>query len=560
MIRKKIKSLLHFAAALFFLIFMGGQISAQEFDFDEFFEEAPNLETEFLEARMFMITGQYDEAAERLNNLLSQDSDNAVFLYELARTYDALGQQDRALDAAQSAHRNAPDNEWMLQLLANLSANMDRSDLAEDAYRKLLEIHPHRSNYAISRAYHLLLLSDREQALEVLHTIERRVGVTPELAAKKISIYRGDGDKGNIENEYRKLIKAFPKNSSFRMEMVDFFLVSDQEEKAKTVLEEVLEIDPENSRAQVLLARMAGSMEDDPLAGIHSIISNPSIDADEKIRELIPFVIQLSESYNPELSAGLARAAETLTGLHPERVEAMALAGDVAFSSYQFVAAKNYYASALEIRTNVVQVWFNYLETLLRLRDFEMLFKETERALEYYPNQALFYYYLSRAYAGKGELDMARTTFSRANLMSRRQPGLGVYMVLAESELELKSENVQEALDLVDTGLREFGPEPDLIIAKARILTEFKENPVELEAVLDQIEKSVAADPDYLILRALHTKGSGDQEKAGEIMDVVMQYDFSMSRHVLEAAVKIFNEVRPDQAEEIRQILNGQTQ
>ncbi len=560
MIRKKIKYLLQFVAAVSFLMLMGVETSAQEFDFDEFFEEAPNLETEFLEARMYMITGQYDEAAERLNNLLTQDSDNAVFLYELARTYDALGESGRALDAAQSAHRNAPENEWMLQLLANLSANMDRNDLAEDAYRKLLEIHPNRSNYAISRAYHLLLLSDREEALEVLHTVERRIGVTPELVAKKISIYRGDGDKENIENEYRKLIEAFPKNSSFRMEMVDFFLVSDQEEKAKTALEEVLEIDPENSRAQVLLARMTGSMDEDPLAGIHPIISNPSIDPDEKIKELIPFVIQLSESYTPELSEGLARAAETLTDLHPERVEAMALAGDVAFSSYQFVAAKNYYASALDIRTNVVQVWFNYLETLLRLRDFDMLLSETERALEYYPNQALFYYYLSRAYTGQGDLDMSRTTFSRANLMSRRQPGLGVYMVLAESELELKSENVQEAFDLVDAGLREFGPEPDLLLAQARILTEFKEKAAALEAVFDQLEKSAPADPDYLIFKALHKKRSGEKEKAAEIMEGVMEYDFSKTKHVLEVAVEIFDEVRPDQAEDIRQKLNRQAQ
>jgi predicted Zn-dependent protease len=550
------KFILLFAAVSLHLFSIGIELSAQNFDFDDFFEEAPNLETEFIEARMYMITGQFDEAESRLNDLLTQDPDNGIFLYELARTYEALGEREKALEAAQNAHRNEPANEWILQLLANIATQLERDDLAEDAYRKLLDIHPHRSNYAISRAYHLLLLSDRKEALNVLDNTERIIGVTPELSAKKISIYRADGDADKIEKEYRNLLKAFPQNSSYRMELVDFFLVTNQEEKAKSELEKVLSIDARNSRAQVLLARLEGSAEEDPLTAIYPIISNPTIDADEKIRELIPFLIQLSEKYDQALSAGLSKASKTLTELHPDRAETMALAGDVAFSSYQFLTAKKYYLSALEIRTNVVQVWFNYLESLLRLRNYEQLQKETERALEYYPNQALFYYYISRAHAGIGDLDLASSAFSRANLMSRRQAGLGVYVVLAEAELELMSENISAAYEIVEKGVSDFGPEPDLLLTKARILTHYKEENVQLGTILNQLEVQVPKDPDYLILRALYLHRTGDENEAVALMDRVREYDFYNSKHVLEAALKVYSNTRPDTAEEIKQQLN----
>lgn len=543
-------------AVLFLLLFFGVEATAQNFDFDDFFEEAPNLEEEFIVARMYMITGQYDEAATRLNDLLSKDPDNGVFLYELSRTYEALGEREKALDAAQSAHRNAPDNSWILQLLANISSALDRNDLAEDAYRKLLEIQPHRSNYAISRAYHLLMLSDREEAIRVLDRTESLIGVTPELSAKKISIYRGDGNTVKIEAEYRSLLEAFPHNNSFRLEMVDFFLFTNQEGKAIATLEEILEIDPEQSRAQVLLARLKGSTEEDPLLAIHPVIANPSIDPDEKIRELFPFLIKLSEDYDPELAWGLSNAAVVLTDLHPQRAEVFAIAGDVAFSSYQFAAAKEYYSKGLDLRSNVIQVWFNYLESVLRLRDYDQLLQETERAIDYYPNQALFYYYLSRAYSGIGKPVMGKSAFSRADLMSRRQPGLGAYMRIAEAELELASGNGLTAFEIIESGLGEMGLEADLLLTKARILTHFHEDEEQLQKVLSQLEKIVPWDPDYLIFKALFLHRKGEMNEAANLMDKIKDYDFSFSKHVLEAGLEIYKELRPERAAEILEQLN----
>ncbi|GEM_PF-2379783 len=515
-------------------------LKAQDFDFPEDVV-VPDLQAEFIEARMYMLMGQYDQAAEHLEKLLEQDSENAVFLYELARCYNQMNQTSRALEYANRAHRYDPRNSWILQLKANLADAEDRNDLAESAYAKLMELHPERTNYGINRAYHLLLLGQREEAIEVLNQAESISGVNPELTAKKISIFKADNDFGAIEKEYQKLLKAFPRNVDFRMEYGSFLESTHQIELAIEQYQKVLDSRPDHSRARLRIAELeTGELEgDERLEALLPLIRDEDVELDEKIQALIPLLMELSEDYQPGVAGKLLEAGLSLIEEHPERAEPRALTGDIAFSSYQFNQAAKLYREALDIRSDVVQVWFNQFESLLQIKDYEKLIDRVNEGLDFYPNQALFFYYLARGQMGIGELETAENTLRRATLMGRRQPELNLYFSLGEATLGKKRGEVEKGIEILNQATEDMPGQADLLLMKADLLLHQEENLEEVATVLDEVQTYTPNHPEYLFARARLNYLKDDKEAADRYMAQLEKYDIKDREDIREWADKI---------------------
>jgi len=543
--------------SLFLLCFMGSGwvLMAQDFDLSDLVEEeTADLQSEFIEARMYMMTEQYGQAAERLEELLIEDSNNPVFLYELARTYNFLGEKERALDVIERAHLYDPTNEWILHTLANLASDLNRSELAEEAYANLLNQFPSRSNYAISRAYHLLLLGQRSDALNVLDEIEEKIGVTPEISVKKISIYRGDNNYEKVDGEYRKLMEKRPNETELRMEYASFLEYTGNTEAAASIYSDILELNPHHAQARLALTEIeGGEMEaDERLLSMLPVMSNPAIDADEKIKSVIPFLMEHSENYRVEIAEGLRKISTKLVEAHPDRAEIHAIAGDIAFSSFQFVQAAHHYAEALKIRTNVVQVWYNYMESVLRIRDFGKLKPLISEAMEFYPNQALFHYYKSRAHLGLGDVEEAEFHLSRAELMGRRQAGIQTYLIVGNALLNFEKGNHGEAVERINEGLSEFGSDPELLLMKSYLLLKTEGDSDEIKATLNRLGERRAYDPWYILMSSEAAVKRGNEEMAVEYLQRLRDYDTYETSYILERVYELYLQLDPEKAREIK--------
>lgn len=515
-------------------------LAAQDFDFPEI-EEVPNLESDFIEARMWMILEQYDQAVDILENLLEKDPNNPVFLYEMARSLDQIDQAARALEYAERGHRYDPSNSWILQLLANLAASVDRDDLAEDSYRKLLDLHPGRTNYGISRAYHLLLMDRREEAVRTLNQVEETSGITPNVSRKKISIFTVDENWEAIDREYKQLINAFPRQIDFKMEYASFLEKRNLNESAVQLYREILSIEPDYSRARLRLTEleMGEKGGDDRLQALRPLLENPSVELDEKIQALMPMVIQLSEQYDQQLTFSLSEIAEILMELHPNRAESFAIAADIQFSGYQFVRASKLYALALNIRPGIIQLWLNEFESLLRSGQYSDLKERVEEGMDFYPNQALFQYYLARSLAGLNKFPEAENALRRGVLMSRRQPELRLYFFLAEGALERAKGEFKAAAQILNNAIEEFPGEPDLMLLKAGLLLDNGQTESELTDLLEKLEELIPHDPDYLFLAARFYHLMGQSERALKYFEAIEKFDISDRSDIAEWKNKI---------------------
>jgi hypothetical protein len=101
--------------------------------------------------------------------------------------------------------------------------------------------------------------------------------------------------------------------------------------KALIYYQQILALDPNDSRARLALA---GTQKDDGnnvsyLKSISPIMRNSSLSIDVKLQELIPYVMELSDTKNTELGNALLDLIEQLIAAHPAEAKAYSIKGDV---------------------------------------------------------------------------------------------------------------------------------------------------------------------------------------------------------------------------------------
>jgi len=158
-------------------------------------EEEVNIEKVFIEASREKILGNYGNAAMLYREVLKRDNTNAAAAYELARMYDVLDKDDKALSSIKMAIKIDKENPWYRMFLADVYDKADQPLKAAKAYEELSGMEPNNSFYLSKWAYYLVRSNKPEEALAVYNKAEAITGINEELARKKKKAYRLPGFK-----------------------------------------------------------------------------------------------------------------------------------------------------------------------------------------------------------------------------------------------------------------------------------------------------------------------------------------------------------------------------
>lgn len=205
-------------------------------------------------------------------------------------------------------------------------------------------------------------------------------------------------------------------------------------DKAEMYYKEILKIDPMDSRARLAMAgteKKGGDMSG-YLQSILPIISNPSLNIDVKLQEVIPFVLELSEKKDPELGKALLNVTGQLMTVHPADAKSHAINADVLSILGNKEKAIQSYAKATTINGNVYVVWEQMIKLLIETYNYDEVIKQTNRAIDIFPNQAYLYYASGFASYKKKHFDEALDMLDQALIMTGKniQQRISVYNVL----------------------------------------------------------------------------------------------------------------------------------
>ena len=208
----------------------------------------------FFESQRLEAIEEFDKAAALMEQCLSIDPLNADAHYEMATLYISIERIEDALFHAKKSYELNPNNVWVTQLLSQLYQMSGNIDGELSAYKDLIEKDPSNIEYLFLLATAHSKNGSYKKAIQVYNEIESKIGVSEELSVTKEYLYITMGDVDLAAAEIMKLIAAFPNETRFLGMLAELYQANNQTEKSIAIYNDILEVEPKNSAANVALA------------------------------------------------------------------------------------------------------------------------------------------------------------------------------------------------------------------------------------------------------------------------------------------------------------------
>ncbi len=414
------------------------------------------IQETFLDGNREKLLGNWDKAAEKFKEVLSQDNRNDAAAYELARAYEALKDMDKAVASAKNATTWNPGNKWYKIYLAELYLKTNKDKDAAAIYENLVKSEPGNEEYYFKWAYFLVRSGQPESAIKVYDDLEKMMGVNEEVIRHKHTLYVGMGNYKKASKELEKLIETFPEKPAYHHLLATFYEQIGEKAKAKETYEKILSINPEDARAKIALAEKEKGRDDIGfLNSLKPVFENPDVNIDIKISEILPYVNSLADTGDRQLGNTLLGLTSILERVHPNNAKATSVLGDVLYYTGQQSKALEKYKKTLELDDTVWLVWEQILYIHAENKNWPELVATSEKALDIFPNQAVAQYFNGLGYNNTDEYRDAVNSLQQALLMSGRNARLryDVLNELGKAYFHLKqfarsNEAFEEALQL----------------------------------------------------------------------------------------------------------------
>ena len=379
------------------------------------------VEKVFIEANNEKVLGNHESAAYLFTEVTKKDKENDAAFYELARLErEVFNKPEKALKYAETAFNLKQDNFWYGSLYAELLSDNKKYKEAASIFKTLAKHNNHNEELYFDWAYFLVKANDTDQALKVYEIIEEKFGVNYESSKRKHALYSAMKKEEKAIQSLEELIKEYPTEVDFQHMLADYYLELDEQEEADKIFKRILEINPDDPRANLSVAeslKVAGK-DSEYLKSIQPLYENPEISIDTKIHELFPYVMKAEPNGDPAMNKELLNLSKILTEVHPGNAKSYSIYGDFLNNTGNQKEALVEYEKALALDDSKFSLWQYMLVVNYELQNYDQLVKRSEDAMDLFPNQPLVYYMNGLGYNAKGEYNEGIGSLKQALMMS----------------------------------------------------------------------------------------------------------------------------------------------
>ncbi len=357
----------------------------------------------FFEGNKQKMLGNMEQAGACFLKCLSIRPKSAAANYELAKILFMAEDYSNAINYAQKAYEADTDNKWYNALCISLTKALGDYKKASEMLEEMLQKHPDDYNSYLELTDLYLHLNKSEKALEILNRFEKQYGFTEALMVEKNRIHIRKKDFDSARKEVSKMIKQEPGNTSYQIIFADLYAEEGQYDKAYELYQDILKEDPDNGSVHFSLSEYYHRIGDEKQSfkELKQAFDSEEVLADLKVQLLMSYL----KINNPsqEDKEQVYELIDIMLSRYPENVQVHTLYSDMLVKDKQYKAAQEELKWIVEKTPDKYAVWEQLLFVDNQLSDFENLYKNSVKMIEYFPNQSIAYFF-----AGLGGYQIAK--------------------------------------------------------------------------------------------------------------------------------------------------------
>ena len=399
---------------------------------------------QLIEAEKQLMTGNMNNAVELFTKCIQMNPKSGVPYYRLSHIYMLQNDLFSAVTQAEKAAKADEENKWYWLSLAELYRKINKQDKAAIVYKYLISKTPEDIDLQFELADTYTALGDWKNAIKTYDNIESLSGLNESIILAKNRIYLSQNQTDQAIKEIDKLIKAHPKNMGYLGLKADLYSTIKQLEKAKALYDEILIKDPQNARVHLQLANyyFMKNQLDKSLQELIIAFNDPELEVENKLN------IMVNTMMMPDETGQLEKQNDTLItillNVHPQNPTVHQLYAEILMKYNRNDVAAQELQKALELDPGKLEIWERLLALLFEAQNFESLFINSQKSLEYFPNNTRFYFYQGFSASKLNKYDEASVAYKTGlEITSEKDFKLQFLSLLAE--LNNENRNYEES-------------------------------------------------------------------------------------------------------------------
>ncbi|MEI6764716.1 MAG: tetratricopeptide repeat protein [Bacteroidota bacterium] len=345
----------------------------------------------FLDANKEKFLGNDDKALGLFAQCIKRNPAYDPAMYEMASLLNKRRQYEDALVLIRNAMKYNPGNKWYQVLLAEILMNKRDYNDAVKAYKTLCEKFPNDLENYYKWGEACLYAGSYSDAIKAYDAIENKTGISEDISIQKEKLYLQINKPQKAIEEINALIKQYPNETKYYGLLADLYMAINQADKAFETYQKILQIDPNDPVAHLSLSEYyrVQNKKTESFEELKKAFSSPALDIDTKVKILLDYYTAAGN--NKEISEQAYTLANLLIQAHPDDAKAYSIYGDFLVRDKRYNEARDTYRKVISIDSSRYVIWEQLMFLESELGDYNALLKESERAIDLFPEQAPLY-------------------------------------------------------------------------------------------------------------------------------------------------------------------------
>ncbi len=377
------------------------------------YEERRKFDYFFLEAVRLKEKGDLDAAFEMYSHCLQIHPTSAVTLFELAKFYMFLGQQQKGEKALADAVSLAPENYWYKETLAAYYQNKGENEKAISVVEDMATQFPSRLEPLVALVDLYTRTKNYEQVIHSLNRLETLDGKSEQISMEKFRMYLAMDNREQAFLEIENLAKEYPYDMRYLTILGDVYMENGKPDEAYDTYQKVLKEEPEYAPALLSMASYYEKQGRDSLykVQLNSVLLNEKIESNTKMNLMRQLIIRSEQT---------DKDSTQIIGLFNAMLEQEQENADIAMLAAQYLLSKKMEEESKPVLRKVLELdpenkpaYLQLLSFAINKQDMDEVIAVCTPAVEYMPDALEFYYYLGIGHYQKEQKDEALEVFKK---------------------------------------------------------------------------------------------------------------------------------------------------